>query len=93
MAKKACLPSAYGRLSSDDSEEDRVRKGHIPVLVGKEEVMERLLIPTKLIKHPFIVALLEMSAHEFGYGQQGTLKIPYDAECFKRMIKMISKGK
>ncbi|CBI22087.3 hypothetical protein AAG906_007260 [Vitis piasezkii] len=93
MGKKANPPPAYVRLTHDDTREDRVRKGKVPVLVGEGEVMERLLIPTKLFKHPYIVALLEMSANEFGYQQQGTLKIPCAVECLRRSIEMISKEK
>ncbi|KAL6319120.1 hypothetical protein AAG906_011199 [Vitis piasezkii] len=63
-----------------------------PCLVGEGEVMERLMIPTKMIKHPYIVALLEMSANEFGYRQHGTIKIPCDVER-RRTIEMISKEK
>ncbi|RVW74828.1 hypothetical protein CK203_053826 [Vitis vinifera] len=57
------------------------------------EVMERLMIPTKMIKHPYIVALLEMPANEFGYQKHGTIKIPCDVECPRRTIEMISKEK
>ena len=92
MGRKANSPPAYGRLSHDDTWHDRARKGKVPVLVGEGEEMERLLIPTTLIKHPYIAALLEMSANEFGYQQQGALKIPCDAECL-RSIQMISKQK
>ncbi|KDO35835.1 hypothetical protein CISIN_1g035599mg [Citrus sinensis] len=49
-------------------------------------VMERVLIPTKLIDHPYIVSLLELSAKEFGYHQQGLLQVPYDANCLKKMV-------
>ena len=93
MGRKANSPPAYGRLSHDDTRHDRAQKGKVPVLVGEGEEMERLLIPTKLIKHPYIAALLEMSANEFGYQQQGALKIPCDAECLRRSIQMISKQK
>ncbi|CAK7346651.1 unnamed protein product [Dovyalis caffra] len=75
----------------EEEEEAQPTKGYFPVLVGKEGMMEKFLIATKLIKHPFIVQLLEMSAKEYGYRQEGLLKIPYDANCFKKMLKLISK--
>lgn len=86
----------YVRLSSKKWKEEEavLRKGCVPVLVGKEEMsMERHHIHTNLLNHPYISALLELSALEFGFQQQGLLKIPCDAECFKRIIKMISKLK
>lgn len=94
MGRKAPSAPAYTRLSHDARRrEDRAPKGKVPVLVGEGEVMERLHIPTKLINHPYIVVLLEMSANEFGYQQQGALKIPCDADCLRRSIQMISKQK
>ncbi|KAL3715211.1 hypothetical protein ACJRO7_007015 [Eucalyptus globulus] len=86
-------PVPYRKLSRDTSE-NLVRKGYVPVMVGKDAAtMERLHVPTKLVGHPFVVALLELSANEFGYGQRGLLRIPYDPECFKQMIRRISKKK
>ena len=92
MGKKSY--SAYMRLSSSFEtigRSDRIRKGYVPVLVGKEDDMEKLWLPTKLICHPSIVALLNNSADEFGYAQQGLLKITQvDVDQFKTMIKTIS---
>ncbi|KAI6673236.1 hypothetical protein NL676_001142 [Syzygium grande] len=86
-------PVPYVKLSGDPSE-NRVRKGYVPVLVGTDAAaMERLHLPTKLVGHPFVVALLELSANEFGYEQQGLLRIPYDPDCFKQMMRRISKKK
>ncbi|KAK3023750.1 hypothetical protein RJ639_044459 [Escallonia herrerae] len=97
MKTEGSSPPAYTRLSSDDNDRgsDRcVKKGYIPILVGKEEAFrERILIPAKLMKHPYMVQLLEMSANEFGFGHPGKLKIPCDAEEFRRRINMITKGK
>ena len=93
MGKEANSPPAYVRLTGDETRKDRACKGKVPVLVGGGEVMERLMIPTKMIKHPYIVALLEMPANEFGYQQHGTIKIPCDVERLRRTIEMISKEK
>lgn len=53
---------------------ERVRKGYVPMFVGKEGDMEKLWIPIKLISHPSIVSLLRSSTHEFGFQQRGLLK-------------------
>ncbi|ESR50372.1 hypothetical protein CICLE_v10033958mg [Citrus x clementina] len=98
MKKKKAFSAStmYVRLTGYklDDEDHRARKGYVPVLVGQEEmVMERVLIPTKLIDHPYIVSLLELSAKEFGYHQQGLLQIPYDANCLKKMVHIITRDK
>ncbi|PQQ10275.1 hypothetical protein Pyn_05168 [Prunus yedoensis var. nudiflora] len=76
-----CCSSAYVSLSSSERvERERVRKGYVPILVGKEMGdMEKVWIPIKLLSHPRIVALLRRSAHEFGFQQQGLLKIKHDS--------------
>ncbi|KAL9358920.1 hypothetical protein Peur_047043 [Populus x canadensis] len=86
--------TSYVRLDRDGMREKMKldhKKGVFPVLVGNEGMMERFLLPTRLTKHPFIVQLLEMSAQEYGLEQEGLLKIPYDASCFEKMLKLISK--
>lgn len=91
MGKKS-YNSAYMRLSSGETigRSDRIRKGYVPVLVGKENDIEKMWLPTKLICHPSIVALLNNSVEEFGNAPQGLLKISHDVDPFKRMIKSIS---
>ncbi|KAL6144200.1 hypothetical protein ACLB2K_054895 [Fragaria x ananassa] len=64
------------------------RKGYVPVLVGKQgdedDLMEKLWMPIKLLDHPRIVVLLKNSADEFGFRQQGLLKIvTQDVHLFK----------
>nr|GMC70683.1 auxin-responsive protein SAUR71-like [Ipomoea batatas] len=68
----------------------RIRKGYIPMVVGQtEEETERILVPTKLLKHPCIISLLELSASELGYTQPGNLRIHYDVQQFKLMLRTI----
>lgn len=85
--------SPYRRLNEQDKD-NCVRKGRIPVLVGLDiEGMERVYVPVKVMKHPYVIGLLEIAAHEFGYVQQGTLRLRCEVCSFKRMIDLISKGK
>ncbi|KAK4577998.1 hypothetical protein RGQ29_028220 [Quercus rubra] len=91
--KEIWPPSMYRRLKNEEKEKYEVRKGYVPVLVGKGAILEKIFIPTKLLMHPDIVALLKNSADEFGYQQHGLLKIPYDSESFKLLVKNISKRK
>nr|GMC76999.1 Small auxin-up RNA [Ipomoea batatas] len=94
--------SWYSRLSGGGGDGDvekeeksaggggRIRKGYIPMVVGQtEEETERILVPTKLLKHPCIISLLDLSASELGYTQPGNLRIHYDVQQFKRMLRTI----
>lgn len=91
--KEMWSPSIYRRLKNKKAEKDEVRKGYVPVLVGMGAILEKIFIPTKLLMHPDIVALLKNSAEEFGYKQHGLLRIPYASESFKLLVKNISKRK
>ncbi|CAK8538722.1 unnamed protein product [Lathyrus sativus] len=64
-------------------------KGHVPLVVGKgkEKDMERIWVSIKGIHHPKIVDLLEQSAKEYGYKQQGVLRIRCDVDNFKAIIQ------
>ncbi|KAK4784144.1 hypothetical protein SAY86_018512 [Trapa natans] len=84
----------YARLDSSGCRDDqnRPRKGYVPLMIGKDdETMERLAVRTKIIDHPHIANLLESSADEFGYSQQGPVKIRCDPDLFKQMVRRISK--
>lgn len=91
MSKGKAATTAYVRLMKGDQNKYKVRKGYVPVLVGKEgSEMEKLWIPTKLIGHPYIVALLNFSADEFGYAQHGLLQIAHEIVPFKKMVQILS---
>ncbi|MCD9561325.1 hypothetical protein HAX54_020382 [Datura stramonium] len=87
------ISTDYVRRSDDD--QVNIRKGYIPVLVGNEdqEILEKVMLPMRLMKDPCIVTLLDMSAHELGYNQPGTLRIQCQLEHFKRILRTISKRK
>ncbi|GMH11133.1 hypothetical protein Nepgr_012974 [Nepenthes gracilis] len=82
-------PLHYLRLSTGDYQS---QKGYVPVIVGDHEGMaERFMIRTQWMKHPSILALLDLSADEFGYDQEGVLQIPCEPEFFRVIIKRLSK--
>ncbi|KAK1279398.1 hypothetical protein QJS04_geneDACA018873 [Acorus gramineus] len=99
MGKKKGTSSvaSYERLLESGDEKKakdvKVPSGYVPMMVGwgREEEMERFMVHTELFKHPCIVILLEMAAEEFGYEQQGILKIPLDVEHFRESI-VVSMG-
>ncbi|GAB2274563.1 hypothetical protein Dimus_009330 [Dionaea muscipula] len=97
IRKEFSLKSFVGSLSRGSEEDDEddeqiitaagelgneIRKGFVPVMVGSE----RFMIRTRLMMHPSIVALLELSADEFGYEQEGVLQIPCEPEYFRQTI-------
>ncbi|KAK1279397.1 hypothetical protein QJS04_geneDACA018872 [Acorus gramineus] len=101
MGKKKGTSSvaSYERLLESGNEKKakdvEVPSGYVPMMVGsgREEEMERFMVHTELFKHPCIVILLEMAAEEFGYEQQGILKIPCDVEHFRSVIAFELKRK
>ncbi|KMS99939.1 hypothetical protein BVRB_1g017840 [Beta vulgaris subsp. vulgaris] len=95
-------PPRYSRLSCDAVNDDdnvnhpkhEIRRGYVPVMVGMcEEEKERFMVPCRWMKHPYIVALLQLSANEFGYHQQGVIHIPCEPHHFKDIMENISSSK
>ncbi|KAJ3694072.1 hypothetical protein LUZ60_009552 [Juncus effusus] len=73
--------------------EKKVPKGFVPILVGKEKEMEKIMVHTKLFKNPIFQILLEMAVDEFGYEQRGILRIPCAVEQFRRVLDALKNGK
>ncbi|CAO2826310.1 unnamed protein product [Amaranthus hypochondriacus] len=85
--------SRYSRINCDESiEKHESRRGYVPILVGncEEEEEERFMVPLGWINHPSILTLLHMSAHEFGFQQNGVIQIPCKPHHFRNVIKTIS---
>ncbi|XP_068653964.1 auxin-responsive protein SAUR71-like [Aristolochia californica] len=95
MGKSGRGATVYRRLVGEKNEAagERAPKGYVPVLVGSEKKMQRVLIHTKQFRHPYFAVLLEMAADEFGYEQQGILRIPCDVEYFRQVVDTLSKAK
>ncbi|RDX80426.1 hypothetical protein CR513_39024, partial [Mucuna pruriens] len=73
-------------------EKGRIRRGYVPVLVGeREEDMQKIWVTIKAIHHLTIVELLDQSSNECGH-HKGLLKIKYDANKFKALLRNISKN-
>lgn len=92
-ASAKALPSC---VSSVIREDKRIPKGYLPiVLVHDEEggAETRVLVRVKDLKEPCMAALLEMAEQQFGYGQQGVLRVPCDAQRFEHVVNMARKSK
>ncbi|GAB4859827.1 hypothetical protein Ancab_011307 [Ancistrocladus abbreviatus] len=90
IRRKDSSPSRYVRLSYDNDNHE-IRKGYVPVIVGNEGVREKFMVRTEFMKHPSVIAMLELSAEEFGYRQGGVIQIPCDPECFREIISKLPK--
>ncbi|XP_057968477.1 protein SMALL AUXIN UP-REGULATED RNA 51-like [Malania oleifera] len=73
----------YG-LSSGDS----VPKGFLAVCVGKE--LKRFIIPTEYLGHQAFGILLREAEEEFGFQQEGVLKIPCEVCVFEKILKVVA---
>ncbi|KAF8651189.1 hypothetical protein HU200_063429 [Digitaria exilis] len=64
-----------------------VPRGCVAVVVGGgEEPEERVVVEVHALAQPCVRALLEMAEREFGYAQQGVLRIPCAADEFRRAV-------
>ncbi|CAJ1958155.1 unnamed protein product [Sphenostylis stenocarpa] len=67
-----------------------VPEGHVPIYVGDE--MERFVVCAELLNHPVFVKLLNESAQEYGYEQQGVLRLPCRVFDFERVLHALRLG-
>ncbi|XP_074581721.1 auxin-induced protein 10A5-like [Curcuma longa] len=73
------------------SGEAAVPKGYLAVSVGEE--MRRFVIPTEYLGHRAFAALLQEAEEEFGFGQEGVLRIPCEVAAFESVLKVVEKRK
>ncbi|TVT98956.1 hypothetical protein EJB05_55708, partial [Eragrostis curvula] len=66
-------------------------KGHLAVSVGPE--MQRFVIPMEYLKHRAFAALLQEAEEEFGFQQEGVLRIPCEVPVFVTILKAVEKNK
>jgi SAUR family protein len=104
---KVALLASYvpaGGMSHDDDDKQRkirVPKGYLPIVLVRDDddegaagTMEtRVLVRVSDLKEPCMAALLEAAEEQFGYGQQGVLKVPCDEQRFHHVISMARKSK
>jgi len=68
-----------------------VPKGFLAVCVGKE--LKRFIIPTDYLKHQAFEMLLREAEEEFGFQQEGVLKIPCPVSVFEEILKFVQDKK
>ncbi|TVU08513.1 hypothetical protein EJB05_41918, partial [Eragrostis curvula] len=70
-----------------------VPRGCVPVLVcgdGEGGEGERFVVRVEALRHPSFAALLEMAAQEFGYRQEGVLRVPCAVHHFRNVLSAAS---
>ncbi|OAY69475.1 auxin-responsive protein SAUR72 [Ananas comosus] len=68
-----------------------VPKGYLAVCVGEE--MQRYVIPTEYLGHRAFEALLREAEEEFGFQQEGVLRIPCEVGVFESILTVVEKTK
>ncbi|KAI9116408.1 hypothetical protein K1719_012575 [Acacia pycnantha] len=79
-----------GRQRARTAAASAASEGHVPIYVGDE--MQRFEVNAELLNHPIFVKLLNKSAQEYGYEQQGVLRIPCHVFVFERILEALRLG-
>ncbi|CAO2190856.1 unnamed protein product [Urochloa humidicola] len=92
---KKAFPSFVSSVTRDDK---RIPKGYLPIVLVRDDEAgnneeTRVLVRVKDLKEPCMAALLELAEQQFGYGQQGVLRVPCDEQRFEHVVKMACKSK
>ncbi|KAG6522789.1 auxin-induced protein 15A-like [Zingiber officinale] len=82
---------AVGTQSFSDNAAAVVPKGYLALSVGEE--MRRFVIPTEYLHHRAFAALLEKAEEEFGFGQEGVLRIPGEVAAFESVLRAVEEKK
>ncbi|CAO2176880.1 unnamed protein product [Urochloa humidicola] len=92
-ASAEALPSCVPLVIRDGK---RIPKEYLPIVLVREDeggAETRVLVRVKDLKEPCMAALLEMAEQQFGYDQQGVLRVPCDAQRFEHVVNMGRKSK
>uniref|UniRef100_A0A7N0U9N8 Small auxin up regulated protein n=1 Tax=Kalanchoe fedtschenkoi TaxID=63787 RepID=A0A7N0U9N8_KALFE len=63
---------------------EEMRKGFLAVYVGRE--LRRFEIPASYLSKPEFVELMEGAAQEFGFEQEGGLRVPCEEDQFEELL-------
>ncbi|KAJ0984155.1 hypothetical protein J5N97_002511 [Dioscorea zingiberensis] len=86
---KKTLSFSETSSSSSSSLSTNVPKGFLAVCVGEE--MRRFVIPTDYLSHRSFGVLLREAEEEFGFEQEGVLRIPCQVSVFESILKVVEK--
>ncbi|XP_057452979.1 auxin-responsive protein SAUR71-like [Lotus japonicus] len=59
-------------------------KGYVPICVGtNEDTCTRFIVNIRALRHAFFCELLGKTAEEYGFMNEGVLRIPFEAQAFE----------
>ena len=102
--KASTTTNEAGFFTRDDDKQRKIRapKGYLPIVLVRDDdgddeggagtTETRVLVRVSDLKEPCMAALLEAAEEQFGYGQQGVLKVPCDAQRFHHVVNMARKS-
>ncbi|KZV19038.1 hypothetical protein F511_08466 [Dorcoceras hygrometricum] len=68
-------------------------RGYIPVAVGVNDETRRFMVHTRALCDSKFLALLDKSEEEYGFRNEGIIRIPYDARAFEKWMNKGAKYK
>ncbi|KAE7999005.1 hypothetical protein FH972_003493 [Carpinus fangiana] len=71
----------------------RPPRGYIPICVGMDNDTSRFMVHTTTLADAEFLELLYRSAEEYGFCNEGILRIPYEAKDFEERMMTRSKTK
>ncbi|KAG6474469.1 auxin-induced protein 6B-like [Zingiber officinale] len=78
-------------LSFSSSGNSNITRGCLAVCVGEE--MQRFVIPTEYLSHRAFEILLREAEDEFGFEQEGVLRIPCKVSVFESIVRVVEENK
>ncbi|MED6168979.1 hypothetical protein PIB30_017124 [Stylosanthes scabra] len=87
--KRTLSLSELSSSSSSCSGEMAVPKGCLAVSVGVGSEVKRFVIPTEYLRHEAFEMLLRQAEEEFGFQQEGVLRIPCQLSLFHTILDLL----
>lgn len=70
-----------------------VPKGYVPICVGKtDDTCKRFMVHTRALRDAYFKELLGRSAEEYGFKNEGVLRIQFEAQDFEEWLIKRSKS-
>nr|KYP54383.1 hypothetical protein KK1_000571 [Cajanus cajan] len=64
-----------------------VPKGYVPICVGKsDDTCKRFMVPIRALGDAYFCELLGRSEEEYGFRNEGVLRIPFEAQHFEEWL-------
>ncbi|KAH7564839.1 hypothetical protein JRO89_XS09G0037000 [Xanthoceras sorbifolium] len=78
---------SFSDVSTASNDVVVVPKGFLAVCVGRE--LKRFIIPTEYLSHQAFGIFLREAEEQFGFQQEGVLKIPCEVHVFEKILKVV----